>query len=111
MSDRRLGHNIELARRRAGLSREQLAGAIGKSAGMLGHYETGQHEPPLTVLRAIADATDTTLIRLLGVELSPADLLRLLAHQNPQFTGPNPGNPGPRMPSVLVGITINDNDE
>jgi len=78
---------------------------------MIGHYETGQHEPPLAVLRAIADATKTTLLRLLPIEISPADLLRLIADCDAQLlpmTDPRTGEP---VPSISVGITINQDDD
>ncbi len=78
---------------------------------MVGHYETGQHEPPLAVLRAIADATDSTLIRLLGVELSPADLLRLLADCNAQLVPVADARSGEPLPTVLVGISLNHEDD
>jgi len=45
-------------------------------------YETNANEPPLSVLYAIAEVTETSLIDLLGLDVSPGDLLHALAHQN-----------------------------
>ena len=50
-------------------------------------YETNQYEPPLSVLHAIAEATNTSLLHLLGVELSRADLLRALADHEERSNG------------------------
>lgn len=108
VANHRLGQNIELARRAAGLSRRELADSIGKSPSTLGEYETGAHEPPLSVLYAIADATDTPLIDLLGIQLSRADLLRALASDHEQST--NPGGDGP-IRGVVIGLLVAAGDE
>ena len=110
MSDHRLAHNIELARRRAQLSREQLADEIGRKPSVVGSYERGTVEPPLSVLRAIADATGTTLLDLLGVQVSPRDLLHLLIDYGATLTPvahPDTGHP---IPGIIIGVQVIDGD-
>lgn len=106
--DHRLGRRIEIARRSAGLSREQLANAIGKSRGMIGHYETNEHEPSLSTLHAIADATDTPLIDLLGIQLSRRDLLRALVNDEGQSANPGPDRP---IRGIVIGLLVETADE
>jgi len=92
----------------AGLSRQELGDAVGRSAGMIGHYETGEHEPPLSVLRAIADATGTGLLDLLGVEIAPRDLLHLLVDYGANLSPvahPETGHP---IPGIIIGVQVID---
>lgn len=75
---------------------------------MIGHYETDTHEPSLSTLQAIAEATDTPLIHLLGIELSRADLLRALAKDHEQSN--NPGDDRP-IRGIVIGLLVETADE
>jgi len=108
VSDHRLAHNIELARRRAQLSREQLADEIGRKPSVVGSYERGTVEPPLSVLRAIADATGTTLLDLLGVQVSPRDLLEVLLEYGAELSPVAHPDTGYPIPGIIIGVEIND---
>ena len=73
-----LGSRIRQARDRAGLTQEQLAERIGVSRTAIARYESGEIEPKLHNLAAIAEALDVSCDELLGVhharslpELSP----------------------------------------
>jgi len=61
-----LAGRITRAREAAGLSREQLAVAIGRSHASVTSYELERAEPRLKILRAIAHALGTTTADLLA---------------------------------------------
>ncbi|HKE76664.1 MAG TPA: helix-turn-helix transcriptional regulator [Acidimicrobiales bacterium] len=63
--DTTLAGRIARARRAAGLSREQLAVAIGRTCAAVAAYERSQAYPRIATLRAIARALDTTAADLL----------------------------------------------
>lgn len=110
MTDR-LAARIQHARYHADMNQSDLADAIGRKQSTIASYETGKVEPPLSVLRAIADATNTTLIDLLGIRLSPAQLLRLLADHNAQLVPLADARSGEPLPTVLVGISLNQEND
>jgi len=107
MAGRSLGQSIELARRAAGLSREELAQAIGRKLTVVGSYERGTVEPPLSILRTIAEVTETSLIDLLGLDVSPGDLLHALAHQN-HASDDSPNNLPIR--GMVIGVLVENGD-
>lgn len=61
-----LAKNIVLARQKAGLSQAELAKKLKKSRSSLCEYESGDHDPPLTVLRRIARVTGVQLAELVA---------------------------------------------
>jgi len=63
---RTLGRSIREAREVAGLDQTQLAEKIGKSQRTVSAYERDEVDLPVSVLRAIARATNTTPAVLLG---------------------------------------------
>ena len=74
-----LGSRIRQARDRAGLTQEQLAERIGVSRTAIARYESGEIEPKLHNLAAIAVVLNVSCDELLGVRpvssvlsLSPA---------------------------------------
>ena len=74
-----LGSRIRQARDRAGLTQEQLAERIGVSRTAIARYESGEIEPKLHNLAAIAETLNVSTDELLGVRpvssvlpLSPA---------------------------------------
>ena len=74
-----LGSRIRQARDRAGLTQEQLAERIGVSRTAIARYESGEIEPKLHNLAAIAVALNVSCDELLGIRpvrsvlsLSPA---------------------------------------
>lgn len=62
-----LGSRIRQARDRAGLTQEQLAERIGVSRTAVARYESGEIEPKLHNLAAIALALNVSADELLGI--------------------------------------------
>ena len=62
-----LGSRIRQARDRAGLTQEQLAERIGVSRTAIARYESGEIEPKLHNLAAIAMALSVSCDELLGI--------------------------------------------
>lgn len=60
-----IGENIKRARRKKGISQEELARAIDATKSTISKYELGHRQPPLDVLRRIAAALGTTVNWLL----------------------------------------------
>ena len=106
MTDYRLGENIRRARQAAGISPRELADTIGKGRSTISMYETNQYEPPLSVLHAIAEATNTSLLHLLGIELSRADLLRALADHEERSNGGNHDCPVEAADCPVRGVVV-----
>jgi transcriptional regulator with XRE-family HTH domain len=63
-----LPRNLAEARERAGLSREQVAVAIGRSWATVRAYELGASTPPADVLVALSLLLGASVDRLLGLE-------------------------------------------
>ena len=61
MSTRTLGDNIRDARKKAGLTQMELAKATNLSQSYIGDIEKDRYNPSLSVLKAIAVATNTPL--------------------------------------------------
>ena len=61
MSTRTLGGNIRDARKKAGLTQMELAKATNLSRSYIGDIEKDRYNPSLSVLKAIAVATNTPL--------------------------------------------------
>lgn len=61
MSTRTLGDNIRDARKKAGLTQMELAKATNLSRSYIGDIEKDRYNPSLSVLKAIAVATNTPL--------------------------------------------------
>ena len=59
-----LGQNIRNARLAARLSQEQLADRIPISAGAIGHYENGRHQPSVETLEKIAEVLGVSVEEL-----------------------------------------------
>ena len=55
-------------RKELGLTQEELARRVGTSKQMVSKYELGQRSPKVTMANAFAEALETTLDELLGVE-------------------------------------------
>jgi len=87
------------------MSQAELAAAIERERSTVTGYETGGIEPPLSVLRRIGEVTSTSLIELLGLELSHADLLRVLARANGQDFDANPGG-NDMVQGIVVGLLV-----
>lgn len=60
------GQRIKAARKRAGLTQQQLADAVGVGRVAIGHLETGERQPSLDLANRIAAALGTTLDALYG---------------------------------------------
>jgi len=73
-----LADNILAARRRVGLTQAELGKRIGRSQKTVAGYEAGK-EPPLAILRLIAQATGTPLCELIGAACPYAKQLQLLS--------------------------------
>ena len=69
-----LGSRIRQARDRAGLTQEQLAERIGVSRTAIARYESGEIEPKLHNLAAIAETLNVSTDELLGVRVSVSGL-------------------------------------
>ena len=62
---KKLGSNLALSRKQAGLTQERLAELLGISQSVLTHYETAIRRIPLPLLIQIADTLGLTLEDLL----------------------------------------------
>ena len=62
----RLGARIGKARNEAGLSRQGLADAVGRSVHAVRKWETDEHEPSLGMLQRIAEVTGMSVSYLVG---------------------------------------------
>ncbi len=71
-----LGTRIGSARKRAGLKRQELAEAVGRSVHTVRKWENDQHEPSLAMLQRIADLTGVSVSYLMG-ESSEGDLTEI----------------------------------
>lgn len=73
-----LGARIRVARRRAGLTQEDLAAAVELSRGSIANIERGDQAPPTYRLALIAQALDVELVALLpGADWHPSPVDRL----------------------------------
>lgn len=62
---------IMLARKKAGLTQQQLAEAIGVKRAVISKYENGAIEPSIAQIQKIAEALDTSAAFLIGIVSSP----------------------------------------
>lgn len=60
-----IGTKIKDARKRAGLTQEELANLIGVKRSVISKYENGQIEPRFQTIREIANALDITITEFL----------------------------------------------
>ncbi|MBO5342357.1 MAG: helix-turn-helix transcriptional regulator [Lachnospiraceae bacterium] len=65
-----LGKKLKLARINNGLSRKQVAELTGVSVAMIGHYETGERAPSLSILVKLAAQYKVSLDYLLDNNLT-----------------------------------------
>ena len=72
--DKSLGNQIKAARKKKNITQKQLASLIGKTTSSVQKYENGETEPPLGVVRAIADALDIDLASLIQLEAATVQL-------------------------------------
>ena len=61
-------------RKELGLTQEELANRVGTTKQMVSKYENAQRSPKVTMANAFADALETTLDELLGVEKDNSEL-------------------------------------
>jgi len=61
-----LGKNIKFFRKQESMTQEQLAKLLKLDRTTVVGYESGKHEPSLSILIAIADIFDTSVDELLG---------------------------------------------
>ena len=66
------GRNLKSAREAAGISQEQLARKIDVVVYTVSKWERCEHEPPLTMIRRVAEALGTTAARLVEETVAPA---------------------------------------
>lgn len=64
----RIGERVREERKKHGLTLENLAVKTGRTAGAIGHWETGRNSPPFDDLVAICDAIGISLAELLNIE-------------------------------------------
>lgn len=74
----KLSENIKELRKANNLRQEQLAEAMGVSAASVSKWETGQCAPELTVLMELADFFEVSVDALVGHDLSPDRVERLI---------------------------------
>lgn len=67
MAARKTNYRIGLLRTRAGVSRDDLAKATGRSAKMIERYENGKVDPPGEVLARMAACLETSVDDLLNL--------------------------------------------
>lgn len=65
-----LGKKLKIARINNGLSRKQVAELTGVSVAMIGHYETGERAPSLSILVKLAAQYKVSLDYLLDNNLT-----------------------------------------
>ena len=63
-----LGRNIACARKKSGLTQNDLASRVGVSAQAVSKWERGNACPDIAILDEIANALGISLIELLGLE-------------------------------------------
>lgn len=85
-----LGKNIRSYRILRNYTQARLAEEIGVSASTIAMYETGQREPDMDMIEAIADILNVSIHDLVpgksGINASVVDMARLEAmHQNPKL--------------------------
>ncbi len=70
-----LGNRIKSAREETGITQEELAENVGISRAAIARYESGEIEPKIKNLVAIAQRLNVTTDYLLGLEIQPKDPL------------------------------------
>src|SRR5215470_17773972 len=82
-----IGRLVRRGRARRGMTRRQLAQDSGTSERYLAQIESGDGNPSIIILRAIADALDVPIVELLprsnGTTAAMAHILDLLARMPP----------------------------
>jgi len=72
-----LGSKLKAARTANKLSRQQIAERVGVSSTMIGHYETGERMPSLTVLTKLASNYKVSIDYLLDNQTTTVEVLPL----------------------------------
>ena len=75
---------------------------------MISRYENADSEPRLSDLQAIADATGVSLIELLGIEVSPQDLVRALLDHPKTCANPGQCESCQAVRGIVVGVLMPD---
>ncbi len=70
-----LGNRIKAAREKTGITQEELAENVGISRAAVARYESGEIEPKIKNLVAIATRLNVTTDYLLGLEIQQKDPL------------------------------------
>ena len=77
---------IHERRKELGLTQEELAERVGTTKQVVSKYENGQRSPKVVMANAFADALETTLDELLGVEKeNNDDLTDAVVIKDPQI--------------------------
>ena len=63
-----LGHRIQVARKRKGITQQQLANSLGLATGTVQQYELGKRTPKNETIKLIANCLEITPFDLLGPE-------------------------------------------
>nr|WP_168498228.1 XRE family transcriptional regulator [Streptomyces sp. RLB1-33]QIY74955.1 helix-turn-helix domain-containing protein [Streptomyces sp. RLB1-33] len=99
---------LRALRRRASLTLEAAAGAAGRSAAHLSRLETGQRQPSLPMLLALARIYGTTVSELLGETVAERDAIVRAADMEPTKAGGwtywQAGAPGRGMQALRVHV-------
>ncbi|MFF4136680.1 helix-turn-helix domain-containing protein [Streptomyces mirabilis] len=99
---------LRALRRRASLTLEAAAGAAGLSAAHLSRLETGQRQPSLPMLLALARIYGTTVSELLGETVAERDAIVRAADMEPTKAGGwtywQAGAPGRGMQALRVHV-------
>ncbi|MFF7880770.1 helix-turn-helix domain-containing protein [Streptomyces sp. NPDC007896] len=100
--------HLRALRRRASLTLEAAAGAAGLSAAHLSRLETGQRQPSLPMLLALARIYGTTVSELLGETVAERDAIVRAADMEPTKAGGwtywQAGAPGRGMQALRVHV-------
>ena len=100
-----LGENIREARRKSGLSQEEMAGEIGVSRQTISNWEKGINSPPTASLEKISQRLGISVQELLG-ERPPAQPAPPPAQPAPPSAQPAPPSAQPPAEPPLVKKTF-----
>ena len=67
----KMNERLRIMRENAGLTQEDIARRIGKSAAVISHYETGERTPSLHVFRKLAQLLDVSMDMLFAGDPLP----------------------------------------
>lgn len=74
--------NISKARKRSGMTQEDLAQRIGVNRATLSKYETGQIEPSISMLRKICNVLECSLQEIMSNEEMEFRLMHMISNAN-----------------------------